>query len=167
MKKQILLLLMLMLMLMQLVSSNNLQDLLEDTTTTTTTTTTTSTTQRYAESSSRPRIHPTSAALPTLSDEEMNHLMAGSSSTKVTNMIPNMVPHAPPSLKSNSKNSGKFFNKSSPKKRKAEEVSSIPIGDVTQEWKCPNITASRSLECGCDLPHTLRCNGDLHGLSVS
>ncbi|XP_037954114.1 leucine-rich repeats and immunoglobulin-like domains protein 3 [Teleopsis dalmanni] len=73
-----------------------------------------------------------------------------------------LVPHPPPAIKTNLK----YFNKSSPKKRKAEEVSSIPIGDDNTEWKCPNITGSRSLECGCDLPHTLRCNGDLHGLTV-
>ncbi|XP_075167182.1 leucine-rich tendon-specific protein [Haematobia irritans] len=62
----------------------------------------------------------------------------------------------------------KFFKKPSSisKKRKAVDVSSIPIGDDTTEWRCPNITLSRSLECGCDLPHTLRCNGDLHGLTV-
>ncbi|XP_073848895.1 leucine-rich tendon-specific protein [Musca autumnalis] len=63
--------------------------------------------------------------------------------------------------------SAKFFKKpSATKKRKAVDVSSIPIGDDTTEWRCPNVTVSRSLECGCDLPHTLRCNGDLHGLTV-
>lgn len=65
------------------------------------------------------------------------------------------------------KSSIKFYNKSLPKKRKAEAVSSLPIGEDSVAWKCPNITTSRSLECGCDLPYTLRCNGDLHGLSVS
>ncbi|XP_055839235.1 uncharacterized protein LOC129907171 [Episyrphus balteatus] len=63
------------------------------------------------------------------------------------------------------KSSVKFFQKSSPKKRRVE-IDSIPIGQDAEDWKCPNITSSRSLECGCDLPHTLRCNGDLHGLSV-
>ncbi|XP_055916463.1 toll-like receptor 3 [Eupeodes corollae] len=63
------------------------------------------------------------------------------------------------------KSSVKFFQKSSPKKRRVE-IDSIPIGQDADDWKCPNITSSRSLECGCDLPHTLRCNGDLHGLSV-
>ena len=34
-------------------------------------------------------------------------------------------------------------------------------------WKCPNITDSRSqTECGCDVPLTLRCSGDVHGLSL-
>lgn len=33
-------------------------------------------------------------------------------------------------------------------------------------WKCPNITDNRSLECGCDVPLTLRCSGDVHGLSL-
>lgn len=33
-------------------------------------------------------------------------------------------------------------------------------------WKCPNITDNRSLECGCNVPLTLRCSGDVHGLSL-
>jgi hypothetical protein len=33
-------------------------------------------------------------------------------------------------------------------------------------WRCPNITDNRSLECGCDVPLTLRCSGDVHGLSL-
>lgn len=33
-------------------------------------------------------------------------------------------------------------------------------------WKCPNITDNRSLECGCDVPLTLRCSGDVHSLAV-
>ncbi|KAH8280249.1 hypothetical protein KR018_000915, partial [Drosophila ironensis] len=66
--------------------------------------------------------------------------------------------------------SGKFVNKSSTRKRKAEQVSTLPLAldDGLTEWKCPNITGSRNaeLECGCDLPHTLRCNIDLHGLLI-
>lgn len=33
-------------------------------------------------------------------------------------------------------------------------------------WSCPNITDNRSLECGCDVPLTLRCSGDVHSLSL-
>ncbi|CAO1346445.1 unnamed protein product [Diamesa serratosioi] len=33
-------------------------------------------------------------------------------------------------------------------------------------WKCPNITDQRTLECGCDIPLTLRCSGDVHGLAL-
>lgn len=33
-------------------------------------------------------------------------------------------------------------------------------------WMCPNITDNRSLECGCDVPLTLRCSGDIHSLSL-
>lgn len=33
-------------------------------------------------------------------------------------------------------------------------------------WKCPNITDNRSLECGCNVRLTLRCSGDVHGLSL-
>lgn len=67
------------------------------------------------------------------------------------------------------RNGAKFFNKASPKKKHKEavDVSSIIMGDDSIEWRCPNITGSRSLECACDLPHTLRCNGDVHGLTVS
>ncbi|XP_011202190.2 uncharacterized protein LOC105225435 [Bactrocera dorsalis] len=73
-----------------------------------------------------------------------------------------MIPHPPPAIKT----TGKLFNKSLPKRRKAGEISAIPVYDPSVEWKCPNVTSSRSLECGCDLPHTLRCTGDLHGLTV-
>ena len=67
------------------------------------------------------------------------------------------------------KKPAKFVNKVAPTKRHREsvDVSSIPIEDYSLEWKCPNVTGSRSLECSCDLPHTLRCNGDVHGLTVS
>lgn len=34
------------------------------------------------------------------------------------------------------------------------------------EFRCPNITDNRSLECGCDVPLTLRCSGDVHGLAL-
>ena len=33
-------------------------------------------------------------------------------------------------------------------------------------WTCPNITDQRTLECGCDIPLTLRCSGDVHGLAL-
>ena len=33
-------------------------------------------------------------------------------------------------------------------------------------WKCPMITDNRSMECGCDIPLTLRCSGDVHGLKL-
>ncbi|KAM7345896.1 leucine-rich tendon-specific protein isoform 1-T7 [Cochliomyia hominivorax] len=62
---------------------------------------------------------------------------------------------------------GKLFNKGSPKRRlKASiDVSSILLENDSTGWMCPNITSSRSLECACDMPHTLRCNGDIHGLT--
>uniref|UniRef100_A0A182J8T0 Uncharacterized protein n=1 Tax=Anopheles atroparvus TaxID=41427 RepID=A0A182J8T0_ANOAO len=34
------------------------------------------------------------------------------------------------------------------------------------DWQCPSVSSSDNLECSCDLPHTLRCSGDLHGLEV-
>lgn len=95
-------------------------------------------------------------------DDMSNAIMlaGGSSSLKPSPAL--MIPHPPPAIKT----SGKLFNKSLPKRRKAGEISAIPVYDPSIEWKCPNVTSSRSLECGCDLPHTLRCTGDLHGLTV-
>lgn len=56
---------------------------------------------------------------------------------------------------------GKVYNKNDLRKRK------IKSADIDQlaDWKCPNISEnSRYLECGCDIPYTLRCSGDIHGL---
>ncbi|XP_055380257.1 slit homolog 1 protein [Condylostylus longicornis] len=63
----------------------------------------------------------------------------------------------------------KHINKISTNKKK-NPIENKPIllnpDDDSIEWKCPNITVTKNLECGCDLPHTLRCSGDIHGLSV-
>lgn len=56
---------------------------------------------------------------------------------------------------------GKTFNKIDFRKRKVKSV----VIDQTVDWMCPIMTEnSQYLECGCDLPHTLRCSGDIHGL---
>uniref|UniRef100_A0A1A9WWJ0 LRRCT domain-containing protein n=1 Tax=Glossina brevipalpis TaxID=37001 RepID=A0A1A9WWJ0_9MUSC len=89
-----------------------------------------------------------------------------STTTIVTRLTPAIKDEKNVTSSSTLKQTAKFFNKSSSKKRKTVDVSSIPIGDSGIEWRCPNITGVRSLECGCDLPHTLRCNGDLHGLGI-
>lgn len=61
----------------------------------------------------------------------------------------------------------KFVNKADNRKRKVERKSIvIEPGNFGQDWKCPNITRNRNLECGCDMPHTLRCSGDIHGLEL-
>lgn len=53
----------------------------------------------------------------------------------------------------------KLYNKANSRKRKLE------LDPDLTDWKCPNISEnSRFLECGCDMPHTLRCSGDIHGL---
>lgn len=53
----------------------------------------------------------------------------------------------------------KLYNKVNSRKRKLE------LDPDLTDWKCPNISEnSRFLECGCDMPHTLRCSGDIHGL---
>ncbi|KAF5305098.1 hypothetical protein FQA39_LY09360 [Lamprigera yunnana] len=33
-------------------------------------------------------------------------------------------------------------------------------------WKCPDINQEPSVECSCDMPHTLRCTGDRSALQV-
>lgn len=59
--------------------------------------------------------------------------------------------------------SPKLYNKANSRKRKIDDKTFYPD---SMEWKCPNITQSRNLECGCDMPHTLRCSGDIHGLEL-
>lgn len=59
----------------------------------------------------------------------------------------------------------KVFNKIESKKLSQKSIE-ISHDDETSEWKCPNISQSRNLECGCDMPHTLRCSGDVHSLEV-
>ncbi|KAH8410962.1 hypothetical protein KR222_003705 [Zaprionus bogoriensis] len=143
---------MLSLLLLLLASSpsaaNELKDLLEDTTTTRTTTTTT-TTSTTTTSSTTTATTPSAYVISAAAVPAYNAATPKSTKVKLS--------------------SGKYFNKGTPRKRKAEEVSSLPLPvdtDGLLEWKCPNISGTRNaeLECGCDLPHTLRCNIDLHGL---
>lgn len=74
--------------------------------------------------------------------------------------------------KSFSKNP-KYVNKSASSADKKNSMllkKSLSVSQVEAAedgtWKCPNITDNRSLECGCDQPLTLRCSGDVHGLSM-
>lgn len=51
------------------------------------------------------------------------------------------------------------------------KIESASVYDATKEavalaWKCPEITHTDDLECGCDIPHTLRCSGNIHGLEI-
>lgn len=132
-----------LLLLCTLAAANDLKDLLEDSTTSSSTSTTSSTIPSSVTSPTTPTAYVVSAAA-------VPALVAGRGKSKST--------------------SGKYVNKSSPRKRKAEQVSSLPlpVDDALMEWKCPNITGTRNaeLECGCDLPHTLRCNIDLHGMML-
>ncbi|XP_032572274.1 slit homolog 3 protein [Drosophila sechellia] len=132
-----------LLLLCTLAAANDLKDLLEDSTTSSSTSTTSSTTPSALTSPTTPTAYVVSAAA-------VPALVAGRGKSKST--------------------SGKYVNKSSPRKRKAEQVSSLPlpVDDALMEWKCPNITGTLNaeLECGCDLPHTLRCNIDLHGMML-
>lgn len=69
------------------------------------------------------------------------------------------VPSTNSNYTNQSSGSSKSYNKANSRKRKLE------LDPDLTDWKCPNITEnSRFLECGCDMPHTLRCSGDIHGL---
>ncbi|KAM8711327.1 hypothetical protein ACLKA7_000465 [Drosophila subpalustris] len=143
--------LLLLLLSLSLLSANELKDLLEETTTTTTTRTTTTTSTAA-----------TTTTTTTVTTPSAYVISAAAVSASAFNA-------ATPTKGKSKLATAKYFNKSSPKRRKAEEVSSLPLPvdtDGQLEWKCPNISGSRNaeLECGCDLPHTLRCNIDLHGL---
>jgi hypothetical protein len=61
----------------------------------------------------------------------------------------------------------KYFNKSADKKTTVyrQNLGASKSAD-DGNWQCPNITDNRSLECGCDVPLTLRCSGDVHGLAL-
>lgn len=60
--------------------------------------------------------------------------------------------------------SNKLYNKANSRKRKMENNFDVIDAGVI-DWKCPDVSKnSRYLECGCDMPHTLRCSGDIHGL---
>ncbi|XP_070134020.1 uncharacterized protein Lrt isoform X2 [Drosophila bipectinata] len=138
--------LIILLLLSGLTAANELKDLLEDSTSPTT-----------SSSSSSPT--PPTSITPT------------SPAAYVVSAAAVAVPAPSATGKAKLKgSSGKYVNKSSPRKRKAEQVSSLPlpVDDGLTEWKCPNITGTRNaeIECGCDLPHTLRCNIDLHGLLI-
>ncbi|XP_073961186.1 uncharacterized protein [Choristoneura fumiferana] len=37
---------------------------------------------------------------------------------------------------------------------------------ASAEWRCPGLSARPAAECGCDLPHTLRCAGDHTALQI-
>lgn len=77
------------------------------------------------------------------------------------------------SYNSRSKSKPKYVNKSANSADKKNAILLKKSLSVSQtqaamdgNWKCPNITDNRSLECGCDMPLTLRCNGDVHGLAL-
>lgn len=67
-----------------------------------------------------------------------------------------------------SKSVVKLYNKADSRKRKIERKSIVSDADLA-EWHCPNISQSKNLEhlCSCDMPHTLRCSGDIHTLEVT
>lgn len=89
------------------------------------------------------------------------------------------IPSSAPILGNQKYMSPKLYMKPDPRKRKTDRKPTshgvdAPDGQTIDadgrpqvEWQCPNITSSRNLECGCDMPHTLRCSGDIHSLGVS
>ncbi|KAG5678843.1 hypothetical protein PVAND_008476 [Polypedilum vanderplanki] len=62
----------------------------------------------------------------------------------------------------------KYVNKSQDKKSSIIFRQNLSSSKTAEDgnWQCPNITDNRSLECGCDVPFTLRCSGDVHGLAL-
>lgn len=61
----------------------------------------------------------------------------------------------------------KLYRKLDPRKRKMDTIKAAIVNTNSSGiWKCPNITSNRNLECSCDMPHTLRCSGDIHSLEV-
>ncbi|XP_039442057.1 leucine-rich repeat-containing G-protein coupled receptor 4 isoform X2 [Culex pipiens pallens] len=62
----------------------------------------------------------------------------------------------------------KYVNKGELGKKRYEKKASSGASSVVDlgDWQCPNVSQSSNLECGCDMPHTLRCRGDLHGLEL-
>lgn len=94
-------------------------------------------------------FHPETAAL------IPNELATSTISTSTVKFLP----------KSHRSNNVKVFNKIESKKLSRKSIE-VAHDDETSDWKCPNISQSRNLECGCDMPHTLRCSGDIHSLEV-
>lgn len=41
-----------------------------------------------------------------------------------------------------------------------------PPTNQKAEWQCPKIASPPAADCGCDMPHTLRCSGDRTALDV-
>lgn len=73
-------------------------------------------------------------------------------------------PAAITKLMTTSNGGGKVYNKNDLRKRKIKSTAFDQLTTI-DDWKCPNISEnSRYLECGCDIPYTLRCSGDIHGL---
>ncbi|XP_058464406.1 uncharacterized protein LOC131438410 [Malaya genurostris] len=65
-------------------------------------------------------------------------------------------------------NAFKYVNKGELGKKRFEKKSTVITPQTVDmaNWHCPNISQNANLECGCDMPHTLRCRGDLHGLEL-
>lgn len=59
----------------------------------------------------------------------------------------------------------KTVNKPMQGKRQMLDKRKISV-DIDNNWKCPNINRNQNVECGCDMPHTLRCTGNLLGLEL-
>ncbi|KAJ2938724.1 hypothetical protein O0L34_g3334 [Tuta absoluta] len=45
-------------------------------------------------------------------------------------------------------------------------VAVLCLAQVSSEWRCPVLSARPAAECSCDLPHTLRCAGDVTALQI-
>lgn len=109
-------------------------------------------------------IHTTSMAIVNKNSTQINQSIENPKND-INHAIDNVqitVTTVSPSILNKSKSyTGKVYNKNDLRKRKIKSASV----DLYADWKCPNISMnSRYLECGCDIPQTLRCSGDIHGL---
>lgn len=104
----------------------------------------------------------TTTTITTAVDDDDDNVQKMSNNQWLTSLASNdTIKSNTKSIASAASNGGKVYNKNDLRKRKVKSTGIYPYAD----WKCPNISEnSRYLECGCDMPQTLRCSGDIHGL---
>lgn len=113
-----------------------------------------------------------------INDSQINHnrttivpIVFGQSSTNLPNIKfrdPTTISRQNESSNNKSENiyeSIKVYNKVDVKSKRMLKKTPEVLPQAG-DWQCPNISQSRNLECGCDMPHTLRCSGDIHSLKV-
>lgn len=122
----------------------------------------TSVNMRRPQSNQSLRLNAINHAISTTTVDDDDNVQKTSNDQWPTSLVSNdTVKPNIKSIASTASSGGKVYNKNDLRKRKIKSTGIDPYAD----WKCPNISEnSRYLECGCDLPQTLRCSGDIHGL---